>query len=211
MSKHSLTQRPFQALAAATVTKPTPTPEPMASSPPAPPEHDDALLAADDPGDRRLITGYTRAQGEQVLKQGTIGELAQLRNAIIIERGRIQGEIDDEKATEIERRTELLKGGMHPREAEMRAEGECDHDWLVRARGAQRALDSWLNRVAARISELQPGGHPKNVGAVVVAGVGKHSTMVSTALNELIAKGVQIFAFGVVGGDLVVVGTAPKS
>lgn len=161
-------------------------------------------------GNRRLCAGYTRSQGEQILKQGSVNELTQLRVAVIAAKDNIQTDIDDENATMIERRTELIEQGVHPAEAAMRAEGEMDQDWLVRAKAAQRILNGWLNRISARLGAINDG-NKKKTGAVVIRGVGKHATQVSTALNVMISKGAQVYCFCVVGDDLVVVGTDPSS
>lgn len=236
VSKHELTHKPFAQIK---ITPSAPPPEltgvraghigqtisikPQNAEAPAAnrlPSIDDLPDINDDDGGRdgqlRLCNGYTRAQGEQIIKSGSMDELMQLRIAISGENGRIQSQLDDEQATFKERRADLMNAGIGVSEATARAENEMDHDWIARAKAAQRAFQRWLARVNLRIQQLsqQPTAKAKEertTSAVVISGAGRHSTFASAALNELLKKGVYIFGFTVIGDDLVVVGSEPKS
>lgn len=138
-----------------------------------------------DDGQLQLAGKYSRDEGERVLKEGKVKDLLDLRAAIIESLSHIDSQLDEHNE----------RGG--------------DPDWALRARGAKRAYTSWLSRISARLAEVHPSERKRS--AVVLKGIATDADRVADALNHMLAAGSTVLSFSIVGGDVVVLATEPKS
>jgi len=136
-----------------------------------------------DDGALLLAGTYSREEGEEILRQGSFGDLQRLRHAITESLGRIEIQLSEHREN----------GG--------------DNEWATRARKAAHAYRMWLSRIATRLSDFN-NEQPRS--AVVIKGAGSTANKVADALNALVGRGCRVFAFAAVGSDLVVLATEPR-
>jgi hypothetical protein len=142
---------------------------------------------------------------ERVLREGSFEEIQRLRAEIIVLKKDVEGQFVEDDADLKERRAELLRTGMHPREAEIRAIAEGDADWRARALGFLRVIDRWLVKIKVRLREIAAQTPSLRAAAVVLPGCATTGEVAAAALNQLIAGGANVLSVVTIGRDLVVI------
>lgn len=135
--------------------------------------------------------------------------LIALRAELVELKKDIESQLADDNASHREDRADMIARGMHPREADLRAAAEGDHDWRARAGKLQRIVDTQLGRIRTRLSVLSPSARPYS--AVAIPGAGRSGELAARALNELVSRGCKIGGYAAVGADLVVMASEPTS
>lgn len=150
-----------------------------------------------------------RNEIENALRSTDPSILLNLRGRLVEKKKSIESQLADDTAGMREERNENLVNGMHPREADLRAQASGDPDWRARASGLCRIIDGALSRIRVRLSELTPSA--KFYTAVAIENAGKTSALVASALNQFLGRGSKIAFALVVDGDLVVVASEPST
>lgn len=156
----------------------------------------------------RLATDAIRPELEEALRGSDVNRLLKIRVKLVEKKKSIESQLADDTADLRGDRADLLASGMHPREADLRAQAAGDPDWRARASGLNRIIDGMLSKIRQRLSELTAN---QNYAAVVIQNGASTASNVASAINSFLGRGCKIGHAIVVGNDLVLVASEPAA
>jgi hypothetical protein len=159
--------------------------------------------------DREQVVSIDTQRANEILATNDVQRISILRAELIEIKSRVQLQLSSDRYDYEAERADLIQGGMHPREADLRAKANGDADWRGRAAGIAHIADRLLKRVKIRLQELRAEMKPVSRAAVCIAGAGRDGQSAASAINHLLQGGCMIYGAFAIGGDLVIVASDP--
>lgn len=143
---------------------------------------------------------------KHLLASGTVDEITKGINQLIEIKNRIERDLVSHKVNVIEHKNELMRKGMNPRAASVKAE-EDEADWRDRAVGAIKVIDSRLVHLKTRRHELivKATKKGKKVWQSFVFEANA-ATLLAQEIQDCLDQGWHIVAMTTVGSAIIAVG-----
>jgi len=105
-----------------------------------------------------------------IIERGDVPEAMRARGELIVKKKGIESQLAEDRNDMLAERSDNMKSGMSPREAQFKATNSGDHDWRSRATTAATCIDRDLARIKAFMAVKGTSENSGKFDAVVFSG-----------------------------------------